>query len=285
MNIPPILERLLLSNEAVFKNATLGLNSLNLLYVPPGKTAVILGYEINAFCNAYTLGTLWENGIEDSLYEAILPIINQHINYQMQILNDSYFTAFTHSPDFSIIPIPGGPSAAGPAPTISLQFKQKSEDLFIYVDKSTYFQLVFQDFETMLPYYKAFNVSFQSNIQPIPGVPISFSDSAIAINNYSFTAAAGTPGNVENYNPTRKEQIEASLYNSYNLPAGEQEYLRYGTNSAAADLEIPFPAMPVPPTDPLPMPSYNMFVLPTINVKYALINKRASDYGIAAPKG
>lgn len=279
MNIPPILERLLLSNEAVFKNASLGMNSLNMIYVPEGKTAVILGYEINAFCNAYVKGAIWNEGIDDTvIYSSIFSTINQHINYQMQIVNDSYFTAFTHSPNFSLVPI-----TAQFHPSINLSFNSKSEDLFIYVDRSTYFQLVFQDFETFIPYYGFFNVSFQTNIQNISGVPITYKGSPVNTNYYSYSAAAGI-GVAEQYNPTAKGQIDPALYASYNLPNGEQEYMRYGTNTAAAGLQDPFSAMPAPPATPDPVTAANMFVMPTINVQYALINKRASDYGIVAPK-
>jgi hypothetical protein len=282
MNIPPILEKLLLSNEAVFKNASLGMNSMNLLNVPPGKTAVILGYEINAFCNAFVDSPVWNEGYEDArAYTNFFSLIHQHINYQMQIINDSYFTAFTHSPDFSTHAIQK--TTDPPNPYISLQFNAKSEDLFIYIDRSTYFQLVFQDFETFLPYFGKYNVTFETNLANIPGLPITYKTSALADNFYTYQAAAGFI-NTEMYNPTGRRQINDALYNSYILPNGEQEYMRYGTNSAQADLNNPFAAMPAPPATPDPVTSANMFVMPTINVKYALINKRASDYGIVPPK-
>jgi hypothetical protein len=284
MNIPPILERLLLSNEAVFKNASLGMNSLNMLYVPEGKTAVILGYEINAFCNAVVDGAIWNAGYDDgTLYTSLYSGLIQHINYQMQIVNDSYFTAFTHSPDFSTQAIQK--TTDPPNPYLSLQFKSKSQPLFIYVDRSTYFQLVFQDFETFLPYYGLYAGTFETNIQNISGVPITYKGSAVNRNYYSYLAATTPfPAGQEQYNPTGKGQINAALYGSYNLPNGEQEYLRYGTNTNLAGLLNPFSAMPAPPDQPDPVTAANMFVMPTINVQYALINKRASDYGIVAGK-
>jgi len=293
MNIPPILERLLLSNEAVFKNASLGYNGLNLLYVPPGKTAVILGYEINAFCNVQVKNTIWNYGSStgqdtnpayQTRFNSFWPSIAAHCLYQMQIVNDNYFTAFTHSPNFSVNPyFEKNGNDTIDFTHLSANFTEKKEDLFIYVDRSIYFQTVFQSFEDFIPYCGFYNVTFQTNIQNIPGIPITFKDSPTSSNFYSYAAASGLTSS-ENYNPTGKAQIDQTLYNSYILPNGEQEYLRFGTNGSAANLQNPFPTMPTPPATPDTVQPQTVFVMPTINVQYALINKRASDYGITTPK-
>ena len=280
MNIPPILEKLLLSNEAEFKNASLGMNALNMMIVPEGKTAVILSYEINAFCNAYVNSDVWVSGVDsNTAYGSFFSVIIQHILFQMQIVNDKYFTAFTHYPDFTISPYVKNTDTH---PTISLNFKSKSQDLFIYVDRSTYFQLVFQDFEFFIPYYGTYQATFENNLQNIPGQPITFKGSPSNTNYYSYSVTPGISGISENYNPTRKEQIEAVTYNSYLLPNGQQEYLRFGTNTGSNNSSLlnPFNAMPVPPGTPDPVVAANMFLMPTINVQYALINKRPTDYGI-----
>jgi len=285
MNIPPLLEKLLLSNEATFKNASLGFNALNMLVVPEGKTAVILGYEINAFCNAVVKSDLWDLGIsEETIFQSVYSSIAQHMQYQMQIINDKYFTAFTHSPDFDVTPHPKSSGTTDYA-EIHLKFNAKNEDLFIYVDRSTYFQFVFADYEFLIPYYDWFSNSFENNAQYIPGQPITFKDSPTNTNFYTYQVTPGSGASSETYNPTRKSQVNQTTYNSYLLPDGEQEYLRFGTNTGSngSSLFNPFNTMPAPPATPDNVTARFPFVMPTLNVKYVLINKRASDYGITKP--
>lgn len=281
MNIPPILERLLLSNEAEFKNAALGFNSMNMLKVPEGKTAVILGYEVNAFSNAY-LGAIaepiWEQGYSPDLhYETFFSILVQRLLFQVQIVNDKYFTAFTHFPDFTTSCVKK--SAGETAETIiQLNFKKQGHPCFIYIDRPIYFQFTFQIQEFFIPYYDFFSVSFTPITQSVPGVPITFNGSPLNQNFFAYQATADALGAGEVYNPLTYAQGNPTLYSGYGLPTGEQEYLRFGTNPNLTGLQNPY----IIPGDAItPGTNFNM---PTINVQYVLINKRASDYGIFAPK-
>ena len=258
---------------------------MNMLPVPEGKTAVILGYEINAFCNAYLRADfdIWQSGYEPSLhYESFFSVLVQRLLFQLQIVNDKYFTAFTHFPDFSTSMVKK--NAGELAETfLQLNFKRQGSPCFIYIDRPAYFQFVFQLQEDFIPYYAPFNVSFTPVIQNVPGIPITFNGSPLNQNFYSYQVTPGIGASLEQYNPLRRAQGDDTLYNGYLLPDGEQEFLRFGTNNALTGLQTPYGAMPAPGSTPDPISPGMNFNMPTINVQYVLINKRASDYGIFKP--
>jgi len=287
MNIPPFLEKLLLSNEATWKSATLGLNSMNCLKIPEGKTAVILGYELNPFCNAYLgelIAPIWEEGYTEQItYQEFFTILVQRLLFQVQILNDKYFTAFTHFPEFTTTGLRKH-NGTPVYPLIELNFKRQGSECFIYIDRSIYFQFVFQIQNDFIPYYATFLNSFTPVTQSVPTQPISFYGSSTNQNFYSYTVTPGifnSQGNAsEQYNPLLKSQGNQADYTGYLLSDGEQEFLRFGTNNSGTGLLSPYPAMPNYGNTPDPITPGMNFNMPTINIQYVLINKRSSDTGI-----
>ncbi|MFN7913541.1 MAG: hypothetical protein ACK5QC_17095 [Bacteroidota bacterium] len=278
MNIPPLLEKLLLSNEAVFKNASLGLSGQNMVFVPAGKTAVILEVSIEPFCNAITTGAMaifekGSNGNTESVWSAFI----RRVHYQLQIINDKYQTYINLNDSLSASVVPfmgnGGIPTSGIYGTLS--FSGKREDLFIYTDRSLYFNLIYPykiqeegpDTPGFSPTYDTPANGFLPKIQNIPPSPTTFyknnfQDYVV----YYDVISTGT----DNYYPVNHQS--SALY-----PENPQmEYLRFFNGVNETTVQIPVASKSE-------LLFHDLFSIPFINVKYALLNKRPDDYGITMP--
>lgn len=273
MNIPPILERLLLSNEAVFKNATLGLSGQNMVFVPPGKTAVLLEFSIEPFINTagVAIRDLYENGSQ-AIFNDVWQILKQRLCYQLQIINDNYATYFSFHDCFSIVNTITGPTDN--QADLNLSFSGKREELFIYTDRSIYFNFIYPfvtpeigaDNPGLSVNYGTPDVDFLAKIQDLPETPTAFKNNAFQ---KFVTRIILLSTGLDSYLPVNN-QTNGATYD-------QQEYLRFFCTSAPTSIEQPRPT-----SDDLTFG--DLFKLPLLNVKYALINKKASDYGITPGK-
>jgi len=275
MNIPPILERLLLSNEAVFKNATLGLSGQNMVFVPPGKTAVILEFSIEPFVNAVLSSTLTLFGTgqgtgANSFAVAYVDLIKR-LAFQLQIINDNYATYFSFHDCFSVVQSGDGATTRA---TVQLQFKGKREDLFIYTDNSMYFNLIYpyqvseigSDVPGLAAVIGTPLANFLAKLQDLPEDPTTFKFNAFQqFIERIIVLSTGT----DSYYPVG-HQINGAEFN-------QQEYLRFYNSGIETTI-----VQPRPSGDDIQFG--DLCTLPLINVKYALINKRPSDYGITPGK-
>jgi hypothetical protein len=279
VNIPSILERLLLSNEAVFKNATLGLSGQNMVYVPPGKTAVLLEFSIEPFVNDISQDNLdlFIDGFSQSTFKDSFIRLRNRLCYQMQIINDTYSTYFSFHDCFSVVNNVTGVAQSNAS--ISLNFLGKREEIFIYTDRSMYFNFIYpfrdgnNNDSSLTPLYGTPAAAFTPKIQDLPSNPITFKGNTAE----DFVVEVQVGSSTDAYFPVGKQIVSSLGFDN----DAQQEYLHFANETA-------FPAssntirQPQPNDDALLMS--DLFKVPLVNVKYALINKRASDYGIVAPK-
>lgn len=275
MNIPPILERLLLSNEAVFKNATIGLSGQNMIFVPPGKTAVLLEFSIEPFVNAVPspVLTLFNTGSGTGVnsFAVCYNILKERLAFQLQIINDSYATYFSFHDCFSVVQSGDGATTRA---TMELQFTGKREELFIYTDRSIYFNFIYPyqvpEVGGNVPGLAATigtpDVNFLAKIQDLPETPTAFKFNTFQqFIERILVLSTGT----DSYYPVN-HQINGAEFD-------QQEYLRFYNSQVESTIQQPQPS-----GDDIQFGDLN--TLPFINVKYALINKKASDYGITPGK-
>ena len=282
MNIPPILERLLLSNEAVFKNASLGLSGQNMVFVPPGKTAVLLEFSIEPFVNdvSQISRELFNQGSSVEFYKDVFQELIKRLTFQMQIINDAFATYFTFHDSFEIIANATGIGNNVFLPTVNINFKGKKEEIFIYTDRSMYFNFIYPfgtSGELTYPALNAFYTDalngFSAKIQDLPQNPITFKKN----NQENFVISVQTGNGLDSYFPVGK-QINSTLGFDND---SQQEYLHFPNTTVSENINNTI-VQPVPSDTGYAWE--DLFKIPLVNVKYALINKRASDYGIVAPK-
>jgi hypothetical protein len=275
MNIPPYLERLLLSNEATFKNASLGLNGGNMVFVPPGKSAVLLEISIEPFVNSIDRAfiALLGNGVSGSDQSEVWTSILKRLNYQIQIINDTYSTYINLRESFTF----DQAKQSGNNINIGIiaNFTGKREELFIYTEKSMYFNFLYPfksqeigaDTTGIAPNFASAYASFTPDVQVLPKNPTTFYESVTVENTYSVQInSSGT----EHYKPVGN-QIKPGYSN---FP--QMEYLRLFPVLKQNSIEEPG-------SDGSELGFDELLTLPLINVKYALINRRASDYGLKQP--
>lgn len=279
MNIPPLLERLLLSNEAVFKNASLGLAGENMVYVPPGKTAVLLEFSIEPFVNdvSAAITRLFNAGVDPlNQYNNQFKTLKERLTFQMQIINDNYATYFSFMEKFEIQGnhVGGAVDFTG---STNLHFKGHREELFIYTDRSMYFNFIYPYQTNGVVNYPGMAINytvptnFNPTIQNLPQYPITFNQATSG----DFVAWVFN-GSAENYFPIQ-EQFKPAITS----PGNPSEYLHYYFGTPFSQYAQNSIVQPQASDDGL---SYDdFFKIPLVNVKYALLNKRASDYGITRP--
>ena len=283
MNIPPFLEKLLLSNEAVFKNAALGLSGQNMVYVPPGKTAVILEIDIQPFINLYQGSDLVEavlrQSSENSNAQDFNEEIQQRLTFQLQVINDAYNTNFSFNNAFNISQ--QYQSTTDTHRFLNYNFTGWKEEVFIYIDRSLYFNILYPylldegSLSTGLIYtYDAANNAFSPKIQNLPPAPVTFNQAA----NMDFIINIANTVGPDVYFPTNK-QVDDTV-TGFDSP--QTEYFRLAANNfgtAARNNTI----MMQQASGSNYMAFWEFMAYPLINVKYALLNKRPSDYGITKP--
>jgi hypothetical protein len=282
MNVPPFLERLLLSNEAVFKNATLGLGGMNLLEIPAGKTAVILEVSIEPFYNTKEadLITLFKSGQINGNFADLHKFINERLMFQLQLINDSYQTHFSFNNQFAIKI--GEPNGTNAHISIENNFSGFREELFIYVDRSLYFNLIFPYLQTdeLIPAIPGLTYTFGVPAgtfaplkQNLPEIPYAFKNSSVLQLPVKITNGAA-----DAYFPVGKQFLPAVGVDA----DAQTEYLKL----VAEDPNFPnaYNSVVYQNASDDGMSDFGeLYSLPLINVKYALLNKRPADYGLTKP--
>jgi hypothetical protein len=276
MNIPPILEQLLLSNEAVFKNASLGISGQNMVFCPPGKTIVLLEVSIEPFINQIAPAFLefLTDGYNDSNTQTIYRQAIRRIHYQLQIINDSYSTYINLADKLSISNSqPSGTNTF--AMFANLEFTGKREELFIYADRSVYFNLLYPyhgraegNIPGIVPYFTTPNLGFLPKIQVLPKTPTTFYNNTSQ--DYVVRTEIGITGSENFYS------VNHQTNPSYGVELPQMEYMRFFNLLAENTIQQPV-------LSGADMHFHDLLTVPFINVKYALLNKRAEDYGIVKP--
>jgi len=281
MQIPPFLERLLLSNEAVFKNASLGLSGQNMVFVPTGKSAVILEVSIEPFVNAVegAFMDLITNGYRQENTIAAYVQAMRRIHFQLQIINDKYSTYINLANEFELV---NDTSVVVPtdAPKLTqflnLKFTGKREELFIYADRSMYFNLIYPHktpeegatIPGLIPTYTSPANGFLPKIQNIPENPVTFNKNPFEdyVTKVEVQSAA-----LEQYYPVNHQTNPA-----FSPEFPQMEYLHFFNRDNESTIRQPVASG----NDYL---FHDLMSLPMINVKYALLNKRPDDYGLTRP--
>lgn len=283
MQIPPFLERLLLSNEATFKNASLGLSGMNMVDVPEGKTAVLLEVDIQPFCNIVAAESALEELFRDG-YSVSNPVdftqkLQQRLTFQLQIINDNYSTYFSFNNKFYVnsLQLQGEDTHK----YLNWNFEEFNQELFIYTDRPMYFNILYTYVNDEGTIYTGFIYQydqpilvFSPIIQTLPRNPITFNN---AINMNCPTGITTNLIGPDVYYPFRNQYLAGTL--GANQP--ESEYLRF-TPYNVAGAEVQHTINYNQPSGSA-MAFWEFSSLPLINVKYALLNKRASDYGLTLP--
>lgn len=281
MNIPPLIEQLLLSNEAVFKNATLGLSGQNMVYCPPGKSIVLLEVSIESFINEVSTSFMefLTNGVGSQIgadnIDPTYRLAIRRLHYQLQIINDTYSTYINLADKLSMNTSRVSPSVDRFESLATIEFTGKREELFIYSDRSMYFNILYPfngDEEGILPgikpTYTSPNAGFLPKIQNLPENPTTFYKN---INeDYVVNVQIGMSA-FDNYYPVNHQTNPA-----FAPEEPQMEYLRYFNITGENTIQQPV-------TSGANMKFHDLLSVPFINVKYALINKRPEDYGITRP--
>jgi hypothetical protein len=285
MNIPPFLERLLLSNEATFKNASLGLSGQNFIDVPKGKSAVILEIEIMPFVN--DVSTLFQQflvtGRIDDNVNPIYESFTRRLMFQLQVINDTYATYFSFQNQFEINWQALTVQDTKDHLLLNFSFNGFKEDVFIYTDRSMYFNFIYPYLETegsgIVPGFgMAIGTplaNFTSSVQSIPNHPITFRGN----NTLNFVIGVLTNGLPSAYySPTGRNIVNGDA-------APLREYFQLQADNTPVYPEDVHNSIMQPVVDGEQYANFlQLLTQPFVNVKYALINKRAADYGLTTPK-
>jgi len=280
MQIPPYLERLLLTNEAEFRNATLGLNGGNMLFCPSGKSLVILELTIQPFVNTAYLNDsdiheLFQKGIDGSTYDSIFQKYASRKIFQIQMINDKYNQYLSFTNTFKIVPLRN--INGRPEPAIEIEFSEKRESLYIYADRSLYFNFLYYNCgnngNSIQFVSENYATSYRETIQAQSPFPITPENSGAMDNLHTFENSAKDLA----YFPLQKGQTPSAIY----PPAapGQSEGFRIVTSNNPLD------SITINQTNVanITLDQILTFQLPLVNVKYALINKRPADYGLVKP--
>jgi hypothetical protein len=279
MQIPPYLERLLLTNEAEFRNATLGLNGGNMLFCPTGKSLIILELTIQPFVNtAYlaesTIFGLFDLGWTTTDFTNFYQKYSTRKIFQIQMINDKYNQYLSFTNTFKIKPLvdePNNQCIAG----IEIEFSEKRESLFIYADRSLYFNFLYYNTDGNTVQFASENyaTSYRETIQAQSPFPITPENSGAMDNLHTFENSAKDLA----YFPLQKNQTPSAIY----PPAapGQSEGFRIITSNNPLD------SITIEQTNVanISLDRILSYQLPLLNIKYALVNKRPADYGLVKP--
>ena len=265
----PRLEEMLLSGEAVYKNAPLGYGALVAMQVPVGKSYIITKINLQPFLNIIdenlvVCPTLSPNVFSEPTSGASLSeiltrleysflVYNERISNRWQLRNEMELTnTFVVDDGRNIFP--------------SIKMKEKNIDCFILIEETTFFFFSFPSYETL-------QYSFQLN--PLQTVYLRYD---------SF------PDGLAGYQPTF-QTIEAVV-----IPvAGGFTYIPLGIvntntpyNNLTNVITLPTLAANTGTQIIFPYPDNAATVgnanyqpsLPLFNVEYIEINKRTTTKGI-----
>jgi hypothetical protein len=268
--IGPRLEQLLLSGEAVYKNAPLGYGALVALQVPSGKSFIITKINIQPFFNIidYNLqvcptidntifGTVTAGDFRETLtrLEYSFLVYNERISNRWQLRNSFGLENVT-------VPIFGAPIETNP----SILLEEKNIDCFILIEETTFFffsypsyqslQYGFQlnDLQTVFLRYNSFPegpAGYEQNFQTVEAVVIP------VLGGFTYLPLGIANSNTSYNNTTNVITLPSIAANS-------------GTQ-----IVFPYPNSVQTVAEALYQPS-----LPLFNVEYIEINKRTTTKGI-----
>jgi len=273
--ITPILEKLLLSGEAVFKTASLGYNGLFCLELPPQKTAIITQINIEPFLNVVTPGSLIETYFEDLTEAGLTNATNvevlTRIEYQLRIYsNDGRVNqSFNLRNPVQMQWVPGKMDLGSGENTLSMRvhplMTPRKLDTFFYIEAKTYFFLAYWDFIASFPalqvsdYATVFN-----NITPFPGLPFGPTNtSLLALEALVLPFPEGY-----SYVPLGLVDTNTTYNNITNT-------VQKPVQQDVSTILLPVVAGPAVALAPGQLPS-----LPLVNVSYIEINRRSGTHGI-----
>jgi hypothetical protein len=277
MQIPPFLERLLLTNEAEFRNATLGLNGGNLLQCPVGKSLIILEMSIQPFVNVYNsdVNQVFIDGWAKQDYDDFFREYSRRKIFQVQLINDKYNQYFSFTDAFKMTPLYIAGDIQHVGIGCELEFLEKRESLYIYADRSLYFNFLYyvSDSNTIQFVSEVYGTSYKQSIQAQSPFPITPENSISMTNLHTFENSTKSLA----YFPLKKEQTPSLVYTP--SAPGQSEGFRLVT-AGNPDQSINITQVN---QGNIALDRILTYQLPLINVKYALVNKRPSDYGLIKP--
>jgi len=281
MQIPPYLERLLLTNEAEFRNASLGLNGGNMLFCPTGKSLIILELTIQPFVNTAFLtdpeiANLFDKGYTNNDFQTFFEIYSNRKIFQIQMINDKYNQYLSFTNTFKITPLTS-PLIAQARPAMEIEFSEKRESLYIYADRSLYFNFLYynsgNDGNGIQFVSEKYATSYRETIQAQSPFPITPENSGNLDNLHTFENSAKDLA----YFPLRKEQTPSAIYPPA-APGQSEGFRIVSSNNPLDSITIEQSNVALIPLDRI-----LAYQLPLVNVKYALVNKRPADYGLVKP--
>lgn len=284
MNIPPFLENLLLSNEAVFKIASLGLSGQNFVSVPKGKTAIILEIDIQPYLNLISNEIIEALNGQNGIWNNTCEQIASRRFYQLQIINDNYCSHISYAENFSIVPAVTAPGTGTPiTSSAEYRFDGKKESVFIYTDRGMYFNFLYPYLlrEEGVPspgmsisYATPTTGNFLPVEQNLPKTPVTFNGTNFQ--EWVIAVISNPLGSIRTYSPTNRNTA-----NPITLPLSEYFKLAAENTGFVPD---PYISIKLPQLSGDSLNFTDLYFLPLVNVKYALLNKRPDDYGIVAPR-
>jgi len=280
MVLGPITENLLLSNQAQFKCTTLGLNGLSMIEVPKGKAVILLEISLEPFINApqeLFSPQAWEQLlINNKGFTPLLPDIwngiKQRLCFQLQMVNDKYNEFLTFQNPFSIESAGyAGDEALQAGTVINTHLVKQKEDVFIYLDRSIYFNFIYYDTITDGLVYDVdtYQNNFASLLQTLPPTPVTPNQSGTILNSTHFQNKSDLA-----YYPLRKAQTKPVPTS----PPGESEGLRFRNDNKFSSI-TPFDSATVPQTETA-LDFKDLMILPKINCKYILVNLSPETDGL-----
>lgn len=275
MTIGPILEKMLLSGDAVFKTASLGFGGLMSLEIPPGKTYIITDITLEPFLNI-----IEDNGNYAARHTFAHPIATQSLqqilqrnNFQLLLYNARLQHRWTFQNDTEIvskqvdIDTPLSTKFTEP----SVKPTQRKIECFIIVEQTTFFFITFP--EMINDFFQAFGsdyATFYQNVNYFPqNPPPGYLEPLAYTIRYVYSPLVGQdqfyiPTGIENFNfPSTLPQSSPTIVYP-NVSSSNST----GINPPEGTFGL------------YPLKGFYMPSLPFINVSYIEINKRQGTRGI-----
>lgn len=287
MQIPPIIERLLLSNEATLEMKSIGFSNLAYLTIPDGKTAVLLELEIQPFANIDPAGmppgtnliqfftNLQTNPLTQNDWGSVGSSVSNRTNYQLKLSSSKINQQITIVGDFEFQPeqyrLTNNTATFFTA--LIPKFRAIRHETFLLIDEPIYLDIIFANNGRDASRYDGdvFNNNFKPKDNPPGPTPDTSYKSIDQINPTNLN----TPVTNYGYFPQGKGQTVTAA------ATPPSDGIRWSQAGKESGLYMPENALNsgAPFTNAILYPGFWKF-FPVVNVKYALINKKTSTYGL-----
>lgn len=263
----PRLEEMLLSGEAVYKNAPLGYGALMALQVPEGKSFIITKINLQPFLNILDANRVV---VDPATFvgptQAEFGRISERMEYSLLVYNDRVSNRFQLRSEMSLISThyDTGLGIGETWNNPSIHINEKNIDCFMIIEETTFFFFSFPAWETL-------QYSFQLNtLQTVylrynsfPEGPAGYDPTFQTIEAVVIPVLGGFT-----YLPLGIVNTNTSYNNTTNVIT---------IPSISTDTQITFPYPNNALTNGL---AYYQPSLPLFNVEYIEINKRTTTKGI-----